>query len=357
MEELINRSYDGCKNHIFTMRRINLLPIILFVFIFFACSKSSVEERNGTSNTSQNITVSDRDGTLSYGYITNGRFVFESPDKFESYVLSLQGQNLDNVEAAFGIQSFRKYSNGNAASPIIDDVYFASAINKDGILQVGTDAFKMCPAERKVLVYRNANESKVLQLKNTTIAGGVPPGMLVFNFEDDAFDMLDNPTGVGQWWCGDGCAHHDKDLERLGHYCDAANGSADFKYKLKLKYNAFTIWHSLKIKFKHRCQDNCDDGTVSSGNADAADFDLRWVASWKKRCRDSGSAQREFIVCDVPGICGNNWPEASADYEHVFYNGIRCLSSFDLKGQARLSSKCSGSTAIITTEELHIEGD
>lgn len=142
---------------------------------------------------------------------------------------------------------------------------------------------------------------------------GSLPAWLVFTFEDDIFDMLDDPTGAGRWFCGDGCANHDKSVEKLGHYCDAANGSAD--------------------------------------------FDLRWVASWKKRCRDSGSSQRRFVVCGIPGVCGNNWPEAGAEFQLIFYNGIGCLSSFDVIGQARLASKCNGSNAIITTEELHIQGD
>ncbi len=334
------------------MKNFKLLSIFLVVSVFFACNKGSIEERN---NHTDNSTVSDR--TIpTYGALTNGRFVFDSLTQFEEYVLSLQGQNLDNLEATLGFQSFRKYSNGSAAAPLIDDAYFASVVNKDGILQIGTDAFKMCPADRRVLVHRNANETKVLQLKNTTIAGGIPTGILVFTFEDDIFDLLDNPSGVGKWWCGDWCAGNDKEVDKLGNYCDASSGT-NFKYKLKLKHLTLGLWHSLKIKFKHRCTDNCDDGTVSSGNANATDFDLQWTANWKKRCRDSGSSQRSFVVCPLPGQCGGNWPEGAADFEHVFYNGVRCLSSFSLTGQARLASKCNGSNDIITTEELHIEGD
>ena len=141
----------------------------------FIPHKSSIDERINQPDSS---IAGDRAGLT----VTNGRLVFSNPTEFETHVVNLQGQNLDNVEASLSFQSFRKYSNGSEAAPIIDDPYFTSVVNKDGILQIGSDAFKICPADRKVLVCRNANETKVAQLKNTTISGGIPAGMACFYF-------------------------------------------------------------------------------------------------------------------------------------------------------------------------------
>jgi|GEM_PF-4741168 len=115
------------------MKKFGLLSIFLVILVFFACYKASVEERSIPSDT---VVVSDRTGAT-YGSLTNGRYIFDNPDQFESYVLSLKGQNLDNIETGLNFQSFRKYSNGNSAEPIIDDSYFASVVNRDGILQKG----------------------------------------------------------------------------------------------------------------------------------------------------------------------------------------------------------------------------
>jgi hypothetical protein len=52
----------------------------------------------------------------------------------------------------------------------------------------------------------------------------------------------------------------------------------------------------------------------------------------------------------LPVVCGGNWPEAGIEFKKTFFDGVKCLGSYKLSGQARFASKCKDQTnTIITT--------
>lgn len=336
------------------MKRILVISICtVLVSAYFACQRAEKDTHAITGNLPPSIS---RDGVPIPG-VTNGRLVFQSPQAMEDYVLSLSGKNLDSIENTLNIASFRKYSNGDFWNAKIDSD-FSSALNRDSIVQVGTDVFKLVFHDRRVYVMRNSpSEGVVASMRNAKNFDEMPPGTLSFSFDASVFEDLDQDSGQNQdSLCGEKCTEKDKEKDNDKDYCEGHPSGFDFNYKFKVKYGRIGIWNWLTLKFKHKCQGKCDDGTQSFPQNEATDFDVEYDARWKKKCKTASSSKRVFKVCNQSNLCGGSFPEAGTEFSRTFYDGMRCLSSFSLEGQVRFRSRCDNST-VLDTERLRVEGN
>lgn len=294
---------------------IKTFGLLLLIFVIQSCTKTEQIEIEKAHEITENVSIIDE------------RLVFSSESKFEEYVLQLDEESLNEWENSLEFYSLR--SSIIAQNDGIDEedirfptesMRFCSVLNQYNIVQVGEWIFKLNFDKREVWAISEVNKELITNLKKGEL---VSDKILVFSFEDDVFDLLDNDEKQLKWGCDEECAYSTQEKQPGANdywYCD--EDGDEFGAQIKNDLDNLGIWKHLYTRFEHRKKGCCN------ASDEYVLFDVGFSYSWKKKCRnetDAGTEQAEFT------IWGNlSEPSMGRTYRKDHYEGTRCLSEYSL---------------------------
>ncbi|MBK8442566.1 MAG: hypothetical protein IPL35_03740 [Sphingobacteriales bacterium] len=320
--------------------KITQLFLVLFVFSLWSCQKDNLNEN-------ENLRV---DQTVDYGNptIEKGILNFKNEAHFEEYMVSLDDSTkLKSLQAMTGFSSLYKTVIAGATDPNaidekieqfnIDDKKLLSTINANHEIIIGEWYFKFFPSSKEIKVYSLVNY-RANNLTNEQI----------YSFNDDVFEGLEK----GIFGCGETCKQEKEDGTEKEEYCTMKNSGNTYQIRLKSIYNSYGVWRKLQSKFKHKCS----SGISCWGIDDATSFSVGYNTEWKKRCKNAGAGYKPVVCLDAPPAtdildCGQ-FADWGTSWEHMHYQGTRCLSVFKLKTWVGFTNVCTLLPEYRETEEI-----
>lgn len=125
-----------------------------------------------------------RDGHLVFPTVQDYRNVVDDPDEDTRQSFLRAAEELGDVQLLV--------HSHDAALARIEDDYFRSILNTDGIVEIGDHIFKVAPTTGQVLALRAADREQLGAL----VAGDHSvPGVRVFSTDDDVLDVLEPSRG------------------------------------------------------------------------------------------------------------------------------------------------------------------
>ncbi len=325
-----------------------LVFFLLVGGLFFACNKEDVQELTSIENATEIDFLEKNEITPQ---VSNGYLVFECEEKMEEFIIKLTKSEVDptTIASTFGFNSYLEHVPQTEQNEVIfGDKYFAATLNMDGMIGVGTYIFKVNPPTEEVFVISNSAGNKSIKaLKNAQSQNNLPSNALVFSFEDEIFELLEKgATCEEKMGCDEDCSPPQRVIKQDFKYCGEND---EFEligfYWLQVRYSKVGFWKYANIHFQQ--------GAVNG--ISTADWDIRYSARWKRKCRTPIGSDFSDYVCSFVPLQGEDqcFPFSSSRFKNRLYQSTRCLSAYDIRADARIESICD-ETQLIWTGEARI---
>ncbi len=321
----------------------NLLFLLLGCGLFFACNKEEIKTLSSLENNSEYSSLEKKEYRPD---LKNGYLVFECEEKMEEFIVGYTKKNVDpsSISETYGYNSYYDVVPNTPQNEVIfEDEYFAATINQYGMIGIGEYIFKMNPSTEEVFALSStASNQSIKAMQKATSQDELPSDALIFSFEDKVFQLLEGNTSCEEKFdCGEPCSPNNLNFIDNPSYCETSSGLIG-DFHIHVRYIHIGIWKHATLVFKQ-----------GSNTSEVANFDIRYSARWKRKCRTPISSESNNYVCNFVPLQGEDecFPfKNTPKFKVNFYQGTRCLSAYDFRADARIESICDENSLVWTGE-------
>lgn len=280
---------------------------------------------------------------------------FSTELDFEEFIIGLTDHNIEELERAWGYFSYRNAENiddllkGQEIEPnepiSTDDRYFATVLNNQGFVRVGTNLFRIIPEKERIIV---ANTFDVATI-NLMVTQPDSRRFRSFSFTDDVFAELeesstaiktsDRSHRLSSSECKESkarCAGRCKE-EFNRQYCTSTFGRTKYRYKFIAShlYREYGVWHNLRTDASHKRRKSPPQ-LLYWGSP--TNMDLSYNVQYTIRCRGKVTMSQTFLQTGPTP----QWRFQRVNgFTFFYYRGTRALSAYFAYTQWRWSNACS----------------
>jgi len=254
----------------------------VFALLLFSCEKGIIED----SVPINVFGIEFKNGILQFVSIESYTAIVESQsnDYKSDFIGFLDGTgqyvSLRKANPMGGNTSAGRALSSQEQEIIETNEFLSSILNKDGLIIIGTYAFKVNLSTEKVYAMEAGLETEIDDLKAENVKNS---NIMVFSTGDDVLDLLaegsrGTANGRGHLFCRENGATGNEDK---GY--DTSPHSGDFRQDNKVVYQKAGVYFSLQAKTKVQFRGWTG---IWGGGGLISDQRIEYYVKFKPRCRD-----------------------------------------------------------------------